>query len=111
MERYHLDSITAITFRPTAFQYLICDQFLLVNDTGIANYTDDTKPYVSGNKISTVGASLDRSANLMFNWFTDNQIKENEGKCHELLSTDETLHVKIGATFINSSKYINIYWK
>ena len=38
----------------------------------------------------------------MFNWFTDNQMKENY-KCHVLLSTDEMVQVKIGAALTNSS--------
>ena len=70
----------------------------------MANYADDTPPYVSGDKISTVVASLETSAKLMFNWFTDHQMKGNEDKWHVLLSTDETLQVKIGAALINSSK-------
>ena len=86
MERYHLGSITRITFKPTAFQYLICDQFLLVNDTDIANYADDTAPY--------------RSANLMF--------KGNEDKCQIMLSTGERLQVKIGAVFTKSSRCENL---
>ena len=43
-------------------------------------------------------------ANLMFNWFTDNQMKRDEDKCFALFSTDETLQVKIGAALISSSK-------
>ena len=87
------------------FNIYICDLFRLVNDIGIASYADDTTPYDSGNKISTVVASLESLANLVFNWFTDNQMKENEDKCYVLLSTDEKLQVKIGAALINSSKY------
>ena len=71
--------------------------------TDIANYVDDAVPYVSGEIISTVVASLKRSAILMFNWF-HNQMKGSEVKCHALLKTDETLQVKNGAALINSSK-------
>ena len=51
---------------PLLFNIYICDLFLLVNDIGIANYVDDTIPYVSGDKISTFVASLERSGNVMF---------------------------------------------
>ena len=53
--------------------------------------------------ISTVVASIERLANLVFNWFTENQMKDNEDKCYVLLSTDEKLQVKIGAALTNSS--------
>ena len=79
--------------------------FLLVKDVHIANYAEDTTLYVSGDKSSTVVASLETSAILTFIWFTDNQIKENEVKTYVLLITDETLRVKIGAALIGSSKY------
>ena len=71
--------------------------------TDIANYVDDAVPYFCGEIISTVVASLKRSAILNFNWF-HNQMKGSEIKCHALLKTDETLQVKNGAALINSSK-------
>ena len=80
---------------PLFFSSYFCDLFLLVYDTDTANYADGTTPYVSDDKISAVLASLERSANLMFNWFTDNQIKGNDYNCHVLLGTDETLQVKL----------------
>ena len=42
---------------------------------------------------STVAVLLARSANLVLSWFTDNWMKGNEGKCHVLLSPDETMQV------------------
>ena len=62
--------------------------FLLVNYTNIADYVGDTTPYVSGDNTSKVVALLERSVNVMFNWFTDNQMKGNGDKCHVLLSID-----------------------
>ena len=53
-----------------------------------------------GDKINTVGASLDRSANLMF--------KGNEDTCQIMLSTGERLQVKIGAVFTKSSRCENL---
>ena len=100
MERYPLGNTTGINFRPTAFQYLHLLLFVLVNDADIANHADDTTPYVSGDKISTVVASIERSAHLMFNWFADNQIKRNEDKCCVLFSAVEILQVKIGAALV-----------
>ena len=55
---------------PLLFNIYIYDLFLLVNDTNI-NYADDKIPYVNVDKISTAAASLERSTDLIFNWFTD----------------------------------------
>ena len=62
-------------------------------------------PYVKVDKISTIVTSLERSANLMYKWCTDKQMKGNEVKCHMLLSTDETVQVKIAAALISSCKF------
>ena len=48
--------------------------------------------------------SLEQSGNLLFNWFKSNQMKSNEGKCHVLLGTHETVQVNIGTALINNSK-------
>ena len=100
MERYPLGNTTGINFRPTAFQYLHLLPIDFSQWCRIANYADDTTPYVSGDKISTVVASIERSAHLMFNWFADNQIKRNEDKFCVLFSAVEILQVKIGAALV-----------
>ena len=63
---------------PFLFNIYIRDLFFLVTDINIADFADDATPYVRGDKISPVVASLERSANLMFNWFTDNKMKGQE---------------------------------
>ena len=68
------------------FNIYIRDVFTVVNDTDIAYYADDIKPYI--------------------NSLTDNQIKGRKDKCHVLFSTVKTLQINlvIGAALINSSK-------
>ena len=44
--------------------------------------------------------SLEQSANLISNWFKNNQIKE----CRVVISTDKMVQVNIGITHINNSK-------
>ena len=48
--------------------------------------------------------SLEQSANLLFNWFKNNQMKGNENDCHALISTDETDQVYIGVSHVTNSK-------
>ena len=71
----------------------------------VANYTDDTTPYIYAENIKSVIKSLGQSANHLFHWFKSNQIKGNEGKCHILLSTNETVQINISTARINNSKY------
>ena len=39
----------------------------------------------------------------MFQWFTENKLKGNASKCHLLISSDENVHVNIGASQIKNS--------
>ena len=102
MERYPLGSTIGLKIRSTFFQYL---HLWPISFNGWYTHCkpgDNTPPYVSDNKTSTAVISLERSANLMFDWLTDSQRKGNDDKCHVLLSTDEILQVKIGAALIKS---------
>ena len=74
--------------------------FFLLKDMHVANYADDTTPYIYGENIESVIKSLEQSANLLFNWLKSNQVKGNDDKCQVLLSTDETVQAHI-----NNSKY------
>ena len=62
----------------------------------VANYADDTSPYIYGENIEYVIKLLEQPANVLFNWFKNNQIKGNEDKGYILLSTDTTVQVNIG---------------
>ena len=70
----------------------------------VANYADDTTSYIYGENVESAIKPLEQSANLLFNWFKNSQMKGNEDKCHGLPSTDETMQVNIGTVRINNSK-------
>ena len=69
----------------------------------MANYADDTTPYVCCKDITSVTKSLENAAEIVFTWFENNQMKGNEDKCHVFLSTHEKMHVKIGTLHIKNS--------
>ena len=50
----------------------------------IANYADDTAPYSCGTDIPSVISELQRISTEAFNWFGNNHMKANPGKCHQL---------------------------
>ena len=88
---------------PLLFNIYLCDLFLLVCNIDVASYADDTTPDVTGDDIESTVRQLEQAAKLLFQWFSDNQMKGNEGKCHVLISTKENVCVNIGTTQITNS--------
>ena len=52
--------------------------------------------------------SLQDAAAKLFKWFSDNQMKGNTGKCHLLLSKDESSEIHIGNSIIESGTCENL---
>ena len=59
---------------PLLFNIYICDVFFLLKNMHVANYADDTTPYIYGENTESVIKSLEQSANLLLNWFKSNQM-------------------------------------
>ena len=73
------------------FNIVICDLFLHDIDIDLANYADDTTPYAYDLENEKVIKLLEKNINKLFDWFSDNFIKTNPGKCHLLINTDENV--------------------
>ena len=78
--------------------------FFLLKDIDIVNYADSTIPSTYGENIESVIKLLEQSANLLFNWFKNNQMKDNEDRFHVLLNTDETVQVNKCTNRVNNGK-------
>ena len=74
------------------FKIYLCDLFLLVCNIEVANCADDTIPYVTGDNLESVTKQLEQGTKLLFQWFSDNQMKGNEDKFHVLISTKEKVY-------------------
>ena len=46
----------------------------------MANYDDDTTPYVCGEDLASVIKLLEKASKIVFDWFKSNQMKGNESK-------------------------------
>ena len=79
------------------------DLFYECEENGIANYAGDTTPYSCGTDIPTVISELQATSTKVFNWFGNNHMKSNPGKCHLLLSTKSPEVVSIDGTQRKSS--------
>ena len=78
---------------PILFNIFLSDLFLVINDTDFSSYADDNTIYDSGNSIDEVISSLQVSAEKLFQWFSNNQMKGNTEKCHLIVSTDQPIEI------------------
>ena len=89
---------------PILFNIFLSDLFLVVNNVDIASYADDNTIYTSGENIDEVIFSLQESSKKLFKWFTDNQMKTNEEKCHLIVSSNKATEIQIGDFSIKNSE-------
>ena len=74
---------------PLLFNIDIVDHFYKWEDSNVAGYADDTKPYSIATYISSVALELQASATKLFRWSENNYLKANPRKSHILLSTNK----------------------
>ena len=74
-----------------------------VKDVNFASYADDNTIYQSGKTVDDVINGLQVSAEKLFKWFSDNQMKGNTDKCHLIMSTEDAPELQIGNSWIKTS--------
>ena len=67
-----------------------------------------TTPYSCGTDIPTVISELQDISKKVFNWFGNNHMEANPGKCHLLLSTASPEVVSINGIQITSSTAVTL---
>ena len=72
------------------------DLFFVVESVVIANYADDTTPYVCLEDIDMIIELLGFKTNETFQWLNEIAMKVNSDKCHLLITTYEERTVSIG---------------
>ena len=77
---------------PLLFNIYINDLFFLTKFTDACNFADDATFFACDNDLNHLMERLEHYTKLVIEWFENNYIKLNEGKCH-LLAGDryETL--------------------
>ena len=90
---------------PLLFNIFLCDLFFIMNETDFASYADDNTPYRTANTLDEVIQSLEHDSMMLFQWFSDNQMKANISKCHLLVNKKNEVTVRIGYTEIKNSEY------
>ena len=64
------------------FNILLADLFFILNDVGIASYTDVNTPYVIVDDVNGVIESLEKASKDLFEWLEHTFSKSNADKCH-----------------------------
>ena len=76
-----------------------------MNETDFVSYGDDNTPFRTANTIYEVIQSLEQDSMMLFQWFSDNQMKANISKCHLLVNKKDKITISIGDTKIKNSEY------
>ena len=84
------------------FSNYLNDLFYFTEMTQVCNFADDTAFYVCDKDLKTSINRLEHDTAQALEWFENNFMKLNQGKCHLLGSGDkhETVRAKIGDTKI-----------
>ena len=85
------------------FNIYICNIFFDIIECDIASYADDNTPYNFDFNLDNVISNLEKSTNSLLNWFRENHMKADAGKCRFLVSSDESCTAKIEDFSIKSS--------
>ena len=90
------------------FNIDLIDLFLECEDDNITSYADDTTPYSCAQDISSAISELQRIVKEIFDWFGNNHMKANPGKCHVILSLREIHFVNTSIASSLSEKLLGI---
>ena len=71
------------------------DIFWFTPDIKIANYADDTTPYVIESNIKQLITILERNTKKIVEWYGDNYMKSNDDKCHLLITSSIETSAKV----------------
>ena len=91
---------------PLLFNIYINDLFFLTESTDVCNFADDTTFYACDRNLNDLINRLEHGSFLATEWFENNSMKLNDGKCHLLVSGHkyENVWAQIGKAKIWESK-------
>ena len=59
--------------------------FFFLKDANLGNYADDSTLYAYNKNLETVICNIRQEFSILSNWFYDNYMVLNPGKCHFML--------------------------
>ena len=88
---------------PLLFNIHIADLFDFLSDVDIANFADDTTPYVTNISIDKGISDIEQITSALIEWFSNNYMKANPDKCHLLTSSSDEVSVILDGNLIKRS--------
>ena len=80
---------------PLLFNIFICDLFLFLPNSEIANYADDNTPYSARDNLDDVILDLQDASKTLFSWLKNNGMKANADKSHIIFSQTKEICTNI----------------
>ena len=93
---------------PLLFNIFLCDLFLTIKDIDFASFADDNTPYCEGKTIEEVIEKLQKTANDLFSWFSNNEMKANPEKFQFILNTNEVHKLNLNENTIRNSTLVKL---
>ena len=93
---------------PLLFNIFINDIFLFLDKTKIAKYADDNSTYTGKETMEEMLKILETETCLVLNWFTSNEMKSNDDKCHLIVANHNNLSVNLGNEIIKGSSSVEL---
>ena len=93
---------------PLLFNIYICDLFFRTGDLDIASYADDNTPYTFSSEPDVALKKLRSYSVKIFEWFHNNRLKSNAGKCNLIISSTSPVEIEIENTIIFSVKRVKL---
>ena len=79
---------------PLLFNIFMNDLFFFIEDGQIANYADDTTYHTIKESIMELLKTLEKETYTVLNWFSFNEMKSNDEKCHLIIANESTNRYK-----------------
>ena len=68
---------------------------MFITDSNIANYADNTIPYVCNRNMNDITKNIETESLTIFEWFQINFFKANSGKSQVILTTCDKLKLYV----------------
>ena len=90
------------------FNIYICDLFFGIGDLDTASYADDNTPYTFSSALDVALKKLRSYTIRIFEWFHNNWLKSNAGKCNLITSSTFPVEIQMENTIISSVKRVKL---
>ena len=87
---------------------ILGDLFFGIGDLDIASYADDNTPYTFSSELDVALEKLRSYTIKIFEWFHNNRLKSNAGKCNLITSSTSPVEIQIENTIISSVKRVKL---